>query len=1331
VLWIITQPVSAVYFKHLGIKDGLSQVSVLSIYQDELGRMWFGTEEGVSVFDGRQIISIKHTEDSIRQRISLIGNQTYPIVGDKNGHVYFRSDDKLICFDVRNEQFSCLKSSNVSTVFCQDATLYVACRDTVYRWNEGNKTLDFLLCANLNGLSIQKIFVDSKNGLWIGYRHGLLLYNGNKREAITPNEDVYDVYEDSQSNIWIATRYGGVYRYDSKHVLSNFRHDPKNPNTIPHNQVRSFTEDNYGNIWTGTFKGLCKYNPNTERMVTYEKSDLPGSLNHSSVFSTYKDRQGTIWVGTYYGGVHYYNPEVDCFSFYAADMRRNDCLSYFYVGKMVEDKDQNLWICTEGGGLNFFDRKTKLFRHYLSGEKRNTIAHDNLKSIVYSRKYEQLYIGTHIGGFSVFDIKKEEFHNFKTERPDDYARIGNIIINLMIYKEDTLLIQGSNGFFKLDLIHGELTRLFDETKYPDVSVFFADSKDYLWLVNTTSVIRMNMNDHNEVVVLDKKDAGFGAFPASCIFEDDENRLFFGTLGSGLYEFDPLSDKFIVYKVENNLLQSNYCYDIASSELKNELIVSGNKGLSFLNVNKKTLRTMDLNSLLFSGIYYGCGMLVCRNGEVFVGGIDGMTSFFEQEVFKIRKDYNLYFSSLSVNNERISPHDKTGILSCAFPYQKQIELKYNQNNIHVLYTSNDYIDSRTKNQYRYKLEGFDSRWISGGNNIVYTNIPPGDYRLIVREKSLNDIHAKEITLDIHIGYAWFANPAAYLVYFLMFVLLVNFVLRTRNIQFRLINSLELERKEKARIEELNQAKLQFFSNISHEFRTPLTLMVVQLENLLNGSNISPFVYNKLQKINKHALLLRNLINELLDFRKLEQGYISLKAREQNVIPFLKDIFASFNEMAVANRIRYSFDSYGVNELPVWFDDIQLKKVFYNLLSNAFRFTKSNDMIELTVREEEDAIVIKVFDSGTGIDEEDMKNIFDRFYQADNSNSPDQKTQGTGIGLSVAKGVVELHHGMIWLESKLYYGSVFTVSLLKGKSHFTDDEIAGKDVPAFEKEERKDMSAVEAPACRLAGDGAELSSPLEIEGQKTVLIVEDNEELLHLLNEILSPVYRSLTARNGKEGLDIVRKENVDLVITDIMMPEVSGTELCIKIKNDFETCHIPVILLTALSTQQQIIYGLQHGADDYISKPFDKETLITRCHNLIVNRMIIENKFRNRDTIDIQAIARNPVDQKYLDNINRIIERNFDNPEFDMSQLAGHLHISRSSLYAKFEALTGMTPNDYVLQRKLKRAAELLKNDLSLNISEISDLLSFGSPRYFSRCFKNVYGVTPADFRRKT
>lgn len=1323
-----------IYFKHIGMREGLSQLSVMAIYQDQLGRMWFGTEEGINLYDGVRTTVYKPSEYH-RPDANPIGNQTHFIAGDKEGNVFFDSDYALIRYDIRTQEFSCLRNASVYGIASIDGTIWVGIADSVFTWNADKNKLDFVTKLESRNQRATSFLKDSGGQYWIGTTDGLFRMNPDRSlTCIIVGEDIYTLHEDSKYNLWISIRMNGLYKRDVHGNFTRYRYDPSNPNNISSNQVRDFAEDNFGNIWIGTFTGLNKYNPANDRFEVYARNPLPGSITHSSVFPLYKDRQGTIWLGTYYGGVNYFNPETDLFTVYTSSNTRNDCLNYPFVGKMVEDKDNNIWICTEGGGLNFFDRKIKKFTYLKADASRNSIAHNNLKAIAYCPERDKLYIGTHTGGLSIYDIKKKRFKNPFFENPSYAVIAGDRVINMKIYK-NMLIGTGPKGIFKMDLETEKVSPLFKSGKYYGNGCFLIDSKGYLWLAHGKGVWKINLEDETDQTLFRSGENGLGKFPISQILEDREGRIFLGTRGSGLFRYDEKEKRFTGYTTENSFIASDYCYELALSTL-NQLIITGDKGITFFDPDQDLFKVVELGTALpLTGINNGCGILVCRNGEVFVGSSDGMATFFEQQLLNSSKDYQLYFSDLYINNELVLPGDPGKVLAVALPYTRKIELAYNQNNLIFTFTSNNYVNTLKKAAYEYKLEGFDKKWItSKDNNISYTNLNPGKYTLIVREIQY-DPHLEQprtIRMEIRIHSPWYASRLAYLLYFSLIAGLLYSFYRFKRSQYMLQTSLEIERKEKEAIEELNQAKLQFFSNISHEFRTPLTLIISQIELLLQSSSLAPSVYNKLLKVYKNTYHMRNLISELLDFRKLEQGHMKLKVYEQDIVPFLKEIYLSFYEYASSRSIAYSFTA-PQESVRCCFDPKQMQKVFYNLLSNAFKYTKPNAAIEMILENEADAVVIKVIDNGIGIDKEDINKIFDRFYQAEDGISNITRTPSTGIGLALTKSIVELHHGTIKVESTPGYGSIFIVRLLKGSSHFSAEEQA----QACEQQEKQvenlipDTVAFNDQMEEFAASEPQVPTVDGDDSPRTILLVEDNEELLQILASLFAPAYRVLLARNGKEGLEKAREERPDIIVSDVMMPEMSGTEMCLKIKNDFDVCHIPVVLLTALTSAEQNIEGLKRGADDYINKPFNAKVLLARCNNLVRNRIILQKKFSRQKDFDAQTLASNPIDQKFLDTVNAIIEKNLDNTDFDMNMMARELGLSRSSLYAKFKALTGMTPNDFVLSCKLKRAAAMLTENPDWQIADISDRLGFGSPRYFTRCFKAQFGVTPAEYRKKS
>lgn len=540
------------------------------------------------------------------------------------------------------------------------------------------------------------------------------------------------------------------------------------------------------------------------------------------------------------------------------------------------------------------------------------------------------------------------------------------------------------------------------------------------------------------------------------------------------------------------------------------------------------------------------------------------------------------------------------------------------------------------------------------------------------------------------------------------------------------SLEKERIEKEHIEEMNQAKLRFFTNVSHEFRTPLTLIISQVELMLQKNTIPPSLHNSIFRIRKHAQQMKLLISELLDFRKFDQNYIQLKLSEQSLNTFLEEVYLSFSAYASQKSISYHLKLLE-QDISIWIDDWQMRKVLFNLLSNAFKHVPDKGEISILTSTTPDQVVIAVKDSGNGISKEEQERIFDRFYQADNRNKA--LHVGTGIGLALTKSIIQLHHGTIEVESESNEGSCFIEKLPKTRDCFEKDtEVVFLESP--EKEPMVQENTIPDENF-MKKDDFTFKTPLidEREEKRKVLLVEDNMELLQVLKEIFSPLYQVVTAANGEEGLKQVFAEVPDLIVSDVMMPVMTGTEMCLKIKNNISLCHIPVVLLTALDTVDQNIEGLRRGADDYITKPFNAKILITRCNNLIRNRLLMQSRFAKDQILEINLLAANPIDKGFLDRVIKVVDKHIDNEDFDIGMLCQELGMGRTLLHTKFKALTGMTPNEFILNHRLKIASLMLKNEPYLQVAEISDRLGFGSPRYFSRCFKNQYNVTPMEYRK--
>ena len=1300
-----------VYFKHLDKAEGLSQISVLSICQDEVGRMWFGTLEGLNCYDGNRITVYKPSNVPY---ITSYGNQTHGLITDNAGSLFFVSDGALLRYDLYTERFEDTRLRNVTALCNKDGQIYAACRDTLLGWDKtGNK---FRIKGQVHsGVRITCLYADGFKGLWAGTTSGLYYIENpetmSRQQCIIPHMNVHSMYCDSQRRLWVAAYRKGMClvekRADGKLTVNR-------DFVLSSNDVRCFVEDGDGNIWAGTFDGLNKIAPDGS-VTCYRSDNSLGSLSHSSVFSLYRDLYGGIWVGTYYGGVNYFHPEADVYTYYT---NSNGALSFPYVGNMVEDKRGDVWICAEGGGLNCWHRKTDSFTHYLMMPGKTSFP--TLKCIAYDEKYDRLYIGTHKQGFLHYDIATGHIRHYGTRYGTSFAE--------MTLRGDTLYLLSEKGLFvKSRDKEEEPRKIIVEGGRSSFDVtFFIDKAERIWISRTKEVVRMDADGkHGRVYPLGTN--GLGRFMVSKIAESPHGEIFLGTSGSGLYRWSEAEERF----VHCLLPDADYIYNMKFHPSGHLLLLTEGGVLCYQPENEDT-KLIDANAQLhLAALNDGCGLLICRDDEVLVGASDGMSVFPFSSLFKELPTHRLYFSSLYVNGRSVSATTSDGILQKALPFVSSINLAHDENNITVSLASDGYGANASRQLYEYQLEGFDKEWHTvQTRELVYTNLDPGNYTLCVRERRARPQGGRyEIALRVGVNAPWWATWWAYTLYVLLALAVGGLLVRNRMARMRLRASLLQEKLEKEKNEELIQAKLQFFANISHEFRTPLTLIMTQLETLLQTSGVSPHLRAKLRQIYKNTSHFRELISELLDFRKLERGKLTLRVSQGNLVSYLRQVCEDFQAQAQLQRIRLEFQT-EADTLSCWFDHRQLRKVFTNLLSNALKYTPAAGKVEMLVACKGERIEIKVADSGEGIPPESIPYIFDRFYQADAKTS----SPSSGIGLALAKGIVELHHGAISVQSALGYGSIFTVSLPK-ENPFLQDENATLESDVTPQ--LPDISVADVWTEEGEGETLEERNAMDDAGKETLLLVEDNEELLQTLVDLLSPLYRVVIAMDGKQGYEKAMDERPDLIVSDVMMPVMSGTEMCKKIKNNFDLCHIPVILLTALTSDQDKLEGLQCGADDYIEKPFSTRLLTGTIANLLRTRRLLRKKFAGEIATvkevpeeDVAPLALNPIDADFLARIRALVDEHISDSEWNITALTHELRISRTSLYSKLRALGSITPNEFILRIRLERAADMLKKYPDMQISEVSDRCGFSSQRYFRQCFKARYNRTPQEFRQE-
>ena len=1322
-------PLHAEYFNRIGLKEGLTQPSVMAISQDVLGRMWFGTREGLNIYDGEKVTPYRGWVQSADSLIWL-GNFISEIQATKNGEMYFISDDNLMKYDLKTSKFYRLDNEDATyalTTF-KDQVWYIK-HDSIF-YLDTNATKERFATTIQTDIRVKTLLV-TDDKFFVGHTEGLYQIDRktNVQKQILDDVFVKYLFFSSKNELWIGTFLNGMYWMDEKGVVRKVPALGNSSQGVKSSQIRQFVEDNSKNVWFGTFDGLYKYDIKTREYIRIQIPESIGGLTHSSIYSLYKDRRGIIWVGTYWGGVNYFEPQNDNYIFYEYDLIAEKNLYYSYLGDMVLDSKNNLWICTDGGGLTCVDENWEIQHRFVAGAK-NSLLHNNVKGIAYDKTNESMYIATYTGGLSRYDIKTNRFFNYLTDYNQSGPRPGSIINYIKVMGDKVFMLTNKN-FFILDIP----TQKFKEIDIPRGmhEGFDVDNQGNLYLIGDKNLVSLNLNNPEKINTLSLADYGCNADITKVLVRNEG--VILSTLGSGLFYYNTITKKVSRYSTKNKHLASDVCYNLCLNKEGNILISSAN-GITYYNPRIDKFSIIDFNTN-FPNTYLirDCGLITSPDGTVFVGSTKGLVTFKELEFHKEEVKSNvkpfLFFNSLSVVDKLIKPNDETGILRTSMPFVKSLHLNHNQNNIKIGYSISDFGMDLVERDLGYKLEGVNKNWIKTEDFYVqYVNLAPGKYTLRVALWSGEKI-IQEIQLPIYVSSAWYNTWIAWLIYLILTAMIIRSLVKNRIAKRTLSIRLENERKEKEQIEQLNHEKLVFFTNVSHEFRTPLTLLISHVDILLQKHSFSPTIYNQLLKIRKNAEQMNNLITELLEFRKLTQNHLKLQVVQQDLSAFIKDSFLPFVDYASQRNIKYE-NHFPIGPVICPFDEHLMSKVIFNLLSNAFKYTPDGGEISISGKMTTDEVEFIVSDSGVGLSEKDVSQIFVRFYQGDNQQKNKVLSPGTGIGLALCKAIIEKHHGEISVESTIGQGSIFKVKLKKSIEVFkNDDQIDIKDATTQEKSYIVDSLPV--PNADAVEQKSVYASDEELEeddSKRVVLLVEDNVELLQILVDLFSPFYQVCTAVNGEEGLQKVYEQKVDLIVSDIMMPKMSGTEMCLQLKNNIDYCHIPIILLTALDSTEQNIEGLSRGADDYITKPFHAGLLLARANNLIRSRLLMQHQFDKRPMSEIDLTSINPLDQELLKKITSIIEEHIDDPLFDIPLLCKELGVSRSLIYAKFKALTGMTPNNFILNFRLKFAATLLKQYKDMPISEVSDRSGFNSPVYFSQCFKKQFGTTPHNYKKE-
>lgn len=1350
-------------FRHLTYDDGLKNTLIHSIAQDRQGFIWFGTEDGLYRYDGFRLRVFKSNPKDTN---SLNSSSVFSLLPQADGKIWVGTYRGVMIYDESTEQFTDLKLSDkflpgqtvpVNDLLEVDNEIWIGCQDIgVLIYDKAQKGFNNekakIFNRYLTDCAVNCMFVDSKKNTWIGTNFkGLLKFEPGKYEpvkydysSIKPSmkfdcSEILNIFESGKGEIWISTRSCGVYLLaNGKEITGHFVHNLNNNKSLGSNEVYDFREDKEGNIWISTHGGgLNIYNRSTNDFTRIKhKTDDKYSLLNDNIRKIFEDKQGNLWLSSYQAGVNilinspyqfnhfYFSPDAN------TEYKSSTTLSFF------AEKDV-LWVGTDGGGLKKINRKTGNISTFLPGNTQNNLS-DRVIMTIYSDYQGTLWLGTYLGGLVKFNPLTSEFKSYR-HIPGNSKSISSDFVTTILEDTKGNFWLGTNGggINLFDKTTGIFTSFRKSVELPEkslvddhVTIIREDNYGDLWIGTYWGLSRFNVRDFSFTNYLTSGDKlnGISDNVILSILNDSKGHLWIGTR-MGLNLYNRSSDSFTIF-TESDGLAGNTINGLLEDGNGN-IWIATNNGITKLNPQtSETINFYTEDGLQGNEFYHGA-CYKTQSGEMFFGGFNGFNSFFPDSINLRYYEPDVVITNMLLFDKDVpigKMTDGRTILTKNISHTQKIKLKYSDKSISFAFAAIDYIEGR-KSHYAYKLEGFDEEWHLTSNEYPfanYTNLGPGHYKLLVKSGRKELVNkSKNITsLDIVISPPIWRTWWAYVIYLLVFTSLVYYFWNLSIQRVKDKNQAKLEKLRREQIESITHARMSFYANISHEIRTPLTLIIGPLEQLISRGKDVQNIRKQLDIMLKNARRMLRLINQLLDFRRIEMQKMALNAENADIVQFIRDITSSFEEFAQEKSIELKFIT-SVNNCLIWFDPDKVDKIVYNLLSNAFKYTPDNGKISVALKTNvslkdkinQQFVEISVSDTGQGIPPKDLERIFERFFQGHTFANSIQ--QGWGIGLNLTRSLTEVHRGEIRVESVEKQGSTFRVYLPMGDLWLEESEKVQNGEPGLNKYLHLDTESYGTEKENRVHEKTIKQNAFE------VLIVEDNVDLRNYLAEELECKFNCFEASNGKEGYEMAVEIMPDIIVSDVMMKGMDGIQLCKNIKENIITSHIPVILLTAKATIEDQIKGYESGADAYLSKPFSPDQLIASINSIIENRQRLKQKFGMLKDYSKRSLT-NTADDKFLTKISEIINNNLSDNLFGVNELAIALEISRVHLHRKMKAITDTGPNEFIRKIRLQKAAELLlANELS--ISEICNQTGFSSTTYFSSCFKAYYNVTPREF----
>ncbi len=1234
------------------------------IYEDNKQNTWIGTDKA--------LFKINHN------KLTKCQDECYKHAIESNGMMYFFNDQKkAVLFNINEivptetiELDSDIPFHINTTARIEDNLILITGKEGIKILNTNNHTTTDV--SKLNGeLAVKNadLYTDNVGNCWIYNNTGTIwLYQKDshsfKSYELIPSSilalidlERYALYVDSNEVAWVTTYGNGLFCINLKTNETN--HLTTSNSELKTNYLLSVSEDRDGNIWVGTeFTGITCLSFPKNKVSIFIPQESANSKEDRIIRSIFEDRYQNIWIGTKNGNLYLQNVENE-----------STKITHFNKGMpycITEDKGGNIWVATKGGGIAQIRKEESgyLIKTY-NYSNYEALGTDNVYTIIFDSK-NRMWIGTYGAGLVLGEA--DENNNYKFIHFPTINKVQDKIRCITEDGNNNIWIGGNDGLIKLN---------------PEE-----------FLNNPTRFAHFKF-DKNSPYSLSNNEI-------KSIYSDTKNNIWIGTSGGGvslLVEDSQKHTTFKHYSTKNGLV--NNVVQAITSDKHDNIWISTEAGLSKLNSNTWVFENFTFSNNWSSNLFCESVAIQKLNGELLFGSHNGMYTINPDKVPSEQMNTPITLTKLTINGNIVSPQTPESPLKRSISETSAITLNHSQNTFSIDFASLRFNNSRS-DRYTYLLEDFDDKWspVTTYNVASYKNLDPGKYTFRVKSYSATHSNPDETSLEIIITPPFWKTWQAFWVYFAFLILIGCIAVKLFSKMNRLNNEIHIEKQ-------LTEYKLKFFTNISHEFRTPLTIIRASIESMRNTNSTSPKTKKQINILDQSSLRLMNLIDQLLEFRRIQSNQLELNINRTNPQAFFHNIYAQFEQIALSKNIDYTFElDNDVTSIPL--DCRKIDKIIFNLLSNAFRNTPKDGHIKLklSIDNSRNEFQFSVSDSGPGIPKEKLANLFVRFKSADYNST------GMGIGLNLTQELVDIHRGNIQYKTSEWNGASFNVSL---PLLYPDLNIS------------KDTSTIDNANIQSFNFQEEINNTPTKKLDYSILIIEDDNEIRNFLTEQLEAFFSIYSADNGLSGLELAEKKQVDLIICDVMMPEMNGYELTKKLKSDFETSHIPVILLTSCSSIDDQIEGIDAGADSYITKPFSFKYLYARIIKLIEQREKLKIKLDDSKETLKATITTGEKDRVFIEQVNQTIESEIANSKFNVENFANSLHISRTLFYKKIKRLTGYGPNEYIRAIRLQKAAGLLINT-ELNVSEIAYQVGFNDPFYFSKCFKEEYKKTPTEYR---